>query len=174
IDEYNHYNIVEQGSLDDIKRFNLLKEAIHILVLKGMTDIKLYINGDNRESGIDYKKYLFELIHQKALTGYVNLLGFKSNPYPYLLRCDGFVLSSRKEGFPNVVLEALVLNRPCLVTNCVDFKGIIDDGVNGLIVEKNSASELARGIEVLREKALKGRDMKFENFDYNKWFYNIT
>lgn len=45
-------------------------------------------------------------------------------------------MSSRKEGFPNVVLEALYLKTPVVASNCVDFSRVIESGVNGYIVEK--------------------------------------
>jgi len=71
-------------------------------------------------------------------------LGFQNNPYPYLKHCDVFVLPSRMEGFPNVVLEAMCFNRPIVSTTCVDvIKDIIHQGENGYYCEINNPDALA-------------------------------
>jgi glycosyltransferase involved in cell wall biosynthesis len=53
-----------------------------------------------------------------GLTDAVRLLGFQQNPWPYIKHADVFVLSSRYEGLPNVLLEALALGTPIVATDC--------------------------------------------------------
>ena len=60
------------------------------------------------------------------------------NPYPYFKKANLFVMSSRKEGYPNVVLEALTLGVPVVATDVVDWTGVIKDGKNGYIAKKNN------------------------------------
>lgn len=73
-----------------------------------------------------------------------SFLGFQSNPYPYLKYCDVFVLPSRMEGFPNVVLEAMCFNKPIACTSCVDvLKKIIQFGTNGYYCNIEDAEHLA-------------------------------
>jgi len=163
------FNLVAIGSLGYVKGFDLLIEAVNNLIKNGQTQYRLYIIGDNREKGEDYMSTLKNMIKSYNLEKYVYLLGFKKNPYAYLAEADAFVLSSRKEGFPNVVLEALVLGIPCVVTDCVDFRGIIKDGVNGVVVKKESVEELERGIECMT-KIQTDSSFFIENFDYNNWF----
>ena len=59
----------------------------------------------------------------------IKFLGFQSNPYPYMKNCNVFICSSRAEGFSTVVSEAVVLHKPCLVTQC--------SGMNELFGEHN-------------------------------------
>src|SRR5690606_29229958 len=96
------FNLVAIGSLGYVKGFDLLIEAVNNLIKNGQTQYRLYIIGDNREKGEDYMSTLKNMIKSYNLEKYVYLLGFKKNPYAYLAEADAFVLSSRKEGFPNV------------------------------------------------------------------------
>ena len=57
-------------------------------------------------------------IKQLKLEGSVKLLGFQSNPYSILKQADGIILSSRHEGFPNVLLEANALGIPIFSNQC--------------------------------------------------------
>ncbi len=73
-----------------------------------------------------------------------SFLGFQCNPYPYLKHCDVFILPSRMEGFPNVVLEAMCFNKPVASTTCVDvIREIIHIGANGFYCDINDADALA-------------------------------
>ena len=82
--------------------------------------------------GRNVSEYAQELVAEAE--GLVNFKfwGFQSNPYPFLKHCDVFVLPSRMEGFPNVVLEAQCFNRPIVSTTCVAvIKDVIQEGING-------------------------------------------
>lgn len=98
----------------------------------------LYIVGRNNS---DYAKQIMKKV--KSLND-VTFLGFQNNPYPYLKYCDVFVLPSRMEGFPNVVLEAMCFNRPIASTTCVDvIKDIIFEGENGYYCEIENSDAMA-------------------------------
>ena len=85
-----------------------------------------------------------ELIKEASQLQDFTFIGFKSNPYPYLKYCDVFVLSSRMEGFPNVVLEAMCFNKPIASTICVDvINDIIHNGENGYYCGINNPDTLA-------------------------------
>lgn len=165
----NFYNLVAIGSLSDVKGYDLLIEAMYKLKISGYNNFRLYIIGDNRDSKIDYKEKLQRLISDFQLDG-VFLLGYHKNPYNLLKQSNAFVLSSKKEGFPNVVLEALSLGKPCVVTNCVDLSKFITKN-KGIIIEKNSVDALANGIiEVVK---IEGDISRFSNFNFNVWFKEI-
>ena len=75
----------------------------------------------------------------------VRFLGFRDNPYPYMRFCDVFVLPSRMEGFPNVLLEAMCFNHPVVSTTCVPVvKKLITPGENGYYCDVDDSKQLAR------------------------------
>ena len=165
------FYFVAAGSLYSVKGFDVLIKAFarHIRVFP---KTKLLILGkESTERG--YKKYLEDLIKELRLVDAVILLGHQENPYKYFKFSDVFVLSSLKEGFPNVVLENLALNKPVVVTDCIDFSDIVTNR-NGIIVRKGDVFALTKAMEDIR--AFKDKEIPFHiatNFDYNEWFKSI-
>jgi len=77
----------------------------------------------------------------------VNLGGFVENPYTYMHRAAVFVLSSRIEGFGNVLVEALAAGAPVVATNCPSGPGeILDDGRFGALVPVGDVQAMAAAI----------------------------
>ncbi len=74
---------------------------------------RLIILGDGPE-----RERLEALVHELGLQKPVQLLGFQENSYPFFLRSAVFVLSSRWEGMPTVLIEALALGIPVVSTRC--------------------------------------------------------
>ena len=99
-----------------------------------------------------------------ALSNYITFLGYKENPYPYFKYCDVFVLPSRMEGFPNVVLEAMCFNKPVAATTCVNvIKDIIIFGENGFYCPIEDEKALAD--IMLRSVNLKEISNNYNMFD---------
>lgn len=164
----NYFNIVASGALYSVKGFDLLIEAIAKLKFC-IPRIKLFILGDERyEYG--YKHFLEGLIESYNLEETVSLLGYRENPYPYYKNADLFVLSSRTEGYPNVVLESLFYNTPVVVTDCVNFSDIICNGKNGFIVERNSVISLKKGIEAAYKSVGNFVFKRIENYNFENLF----
>lgn len=92
-------NLIAAGRLVWQKGFDLLIEAIALL---NNPSIHVSILGDG-----PLRDNLVDLAIQRGVIRQVHFLGFQSNPYPWFKRADAFVLSSRFEGMPNVILEAL-------------------------------------------------------------------
>lgn len=65
------------------------------------------------------------------------MLGFMDNPYPYIKSADFFVLSSRYEGFPTVLYEAITLGKPIVATDVSGVREMLNEGELGLIVENS-------------------------------------
>lgn len=164
----NFYNILAVGALYSVKGFDLLIEAMSSLINDNKS-LRLYIIGEERyETG--YKKFLQNKIAEAGLRDSIFLLGGRDNPFPYYKAADLFVMSSRKEGFPNVVLESIALKTPVVATNVVDFSNVIIPGRNGFIVNKNSSKSLEDGIK----KAISYNwDMSddWKNYDYTDLFH---
>lgn len=114
--------------------------------------------------GRDGSDYARKVVNQAQSLKDFTFLGFKNNPYPYLKHCDVFVLPSRMEGFPNVVLEAQCFNRPVVSTTCVAvIKDIIQPGRNGYYCDIGDAEALS----VYMIKAVNLKDIKnvYDLFD---------
>ena len=94
--------VLAVGRLDIQKDYPTLLKALKIVLDK--IKVKLIILG----SGPEYQR-LEQLIQQLELQDSVDLYGFENNPYKFMARVDLFILSSRWEGLPNVLIEALVL-----------------------------------------------------------------
>ncbi|HTU23864.1 MAG TPA: glycosyltransferase, partial [Pirellulales bacterium] len=77
----------------------------------------------------------------------VELPGATDNPYAAMRRASLFVLSSRFEGLPTVLVEALACGCPVVSTNCPSGPAeILDDGRHGTLVEPQNPAALAAGI----------------------------
>ena len=114
------------------------------MVAKKIHDTELYIVGDTTHSNGDVLAQLNRLIAVNSLSGKVFFPGFRENPYPYVKNCNVFVLSSRYEGLPNALIEALFLEKPCAATSCIPIiSRIITEGDNGYLASSENPSELA-------------------------------
>ena len=135
----NSKNLLCVGRLAPQKGFDLIINTMLLLD----KNIKLYIIGNGKE-----KENLVNLIKKLNLEDHVFLLGKKSNPYIYMKNADLFILSSRYEGFPNVLLEAGACG---LYSICNDCPGgvneIIEKNINGNIVDFNNKNLVAKIIE---------------------------
>ena len=136
----DNFNILSIGRLDYIKGFDMAINAAKYLKKDGI-EFKWFILGDGKE-----RKNLKGLIKKLNLEENVFLLGTKSNPYPYIKKCDLFVQSSRYEGKSMVLDEAKILKKIILVTNYQSAKDQIVNGKNGVIVEI-TPEDIYRGIK---------------------------
>ncbi len=77
-----------------------------------------------------------------GLNDYVTFMGFQKNPYPYIACANGIVLSSRYEGFPNVLLEANALGVPIFANRCPGgINEIVIEGITGISCDFTQPSE---------------------------------
>lgn len=167
--DHSRFNLVAAGSLYSMKGFDVLINSMKRVVID-LPKTRLHILGkENTEPG--YSRKLQALVDEHGLRDHVLFHGFKANPYPYFREADLFVLPSRKEGFPNVVLESLLLGTPVVATDCVDFSGVIEPGVNGFVVPVENEEHLAAAI--IKSKGLPGKKFTSQNFDYSSFFMSI-
>jgi glycosyltransferase involved in cell wall biosynthesis len=105
------------------------------------------LDADNRE--------LAAWIGQTGHESRFALLGERSDVPAYLSAMDVFCLSSRTEGFPNVVGEAMAMGLPCVVTDVGDAAMLVTD--TGVVVAKEDADALAAGLSRVIDMTPEGR-----------------
>ena len=86
-------------------------------------------------------------VKSKGLQSRVRFLGFVEDVLPYVKGADIFVLPSFYEGMPNAVMEAMGLGKCCVVTAVNGSVELIEDGLDGILVEPRSSTALFNGLE---------------------------
>jgi glycosyltransferase involved in cell wall biosynthesis len=128
------------GRLSAEKGFDLLIRAVHRL-LQQQLDLALVIAGEGDEG-----PRLQQLIDELGVGDRVRLLGFCADPRSVYEALDLFVLSSLREGLPNVLLEAMATAVPVIATRIAGIPRLLEDGVGGLLIEPGDVDALAQGI----------------------------
>jgi glycosyltransferase involved in cell wall biosynthesis len=83
-----------------------------------------------------------------GITDKVTLHGSKNNPYIYMKEANLVVLSSKYEGFPNVILEANACGKFVIAFECPGVsEEIIENGINGVLIENNNFKSFAEAIQ---------------------------
>ncbi len=103
---------------------------------------RLVILGEGRRRG-----RLEALVAQLGLEGHVHLPGFVANPYPHLARAALFVLTSRCEGMPVALIEALACGTPVVSTDCPSGpRELLQHGRVGPLVPVGDVAALAEAM----------------------------
>ncbi len=157
------------GRLAPEKRIDLIIESARICCEKNNDIIYIICGSGDEENNIK------SLIKTYSLENKVFMLGYIANINEIHSITDLLVLSSDTEGTPRAVLEAMS-NKVCVVsTNVGGLKEIIDNNVNGVLVEKGNYNELSDKIlylidndEIRNKYAINGYKKINENFDIKK------
>lgn len=140
---------VEEMSNKDIE-FSFPKDKINLLAVGKLKHQKGFDNLLTMMSQIDEKyhltilgegpdeKSLKEQSKKLNLENRVSMAGFQSNPYAFMKQADVFLLSSRYEGFPNVVSEANLCGIPTIAFNSPGGTEEIVREDNGLLIENDN------------------------------------
>lgn len=133
--------VVAMGRLTSQKGFDLLLKAFSLINTKFL-DWQLIIIGEGEE-----RKKLEQLTQKLEIEEQVIMPGLVDNPFPILKQCDLFILSSRYEGFGNVIIEAMACGLPVISTDCPSGPGeIITSGDNGILVPNQEIDSLAKAM----------------------------
>ena len=132
--------ILGVGRLARQKDFPALLRAF--AMLRSKRDCRLVILGEGKE-----RDRLTNLAEELDIREDVDLPGYVSNPFAYMSRAAQFVLSSRWEGSPNVLIQALALGLPVVATDCRSGpREILSNGLYGPLVRVGDAEALYRAM----------------------------
>ena len=150
---------VQKDYLTLIKAFKILKDK---KIYK-----QLYIIGDGPS-----KEEIQSMIEKYDLKEQIKLIGRFKNPYVWLKYCDFFVHSSKYEGFGLVLVEAAILNKLVISSNCpVGPTEILEQGKSGILFDVGNAEMLAEKLKkILSDKEV--RKKYIENMDKRKYDFS--
>lgn len=163
----NNNAVIAVGRLNYIKDFSSLIDVMHYAVLNNPT-LKLYLLGDGEE-----KENLTNKITQLNLQDNIIMPGFV-NPEEvkkYMLKSDIFLMTSLRECFPMVILEAYNCGLPTISYDILTGpRELVKDGYNGFIVPNRDCKEMAKKINnLLNDKVLLkelGKNSKKDSSNY--------
>lgn len=156
--------IVLAGRFCAAKNHALMLEALRLL--EGQGDFRLVLLGDGELRG-----ELEAQAKQAGLEGKIDFAGFVPNPAAYFRETDIVALSSRFEGLPTVLIEALAVGAKVVSTDCPSGpREILKGGTFGVLVQPGDPQALADGVlralqwepdrEALRRQALNFTDAR--------------
>ena len=130
------------------------------LVHKKQSNAHLWLIGRYNPEN-EFASSVVTYVKNNGLEDFVHFVGHDDNPYKWMKHCDCFVLPSRNEGLPNVMLEAMYLERPVVASRCLKI-------INDLIIEGENGYSVGVGdIENLASYMLKAVKIKKCHMIYN-------
>ncbi len=176
------------GRLDRLKRQELLIEAAP-KILESFPDTCFLIIGEESRSktGTGYKEKLIQKINQKNLNDKFRIIDFTPEVQSFFALFDVAVLTTPKETFGIVIIEAMAMGIAVIATNAGGVPEIIDDNVSGLLFEPEDVGGLSEKIvSVLANKKIResmGKagikkvhshfDLKKKIAEYERLFYKL-
>lgn len=131
---------VSVGTVFPQKGFDRLLKVHKKLIDEGFKH-RIQIIGD----GYDFEN-IKNLKTELRVNETAEMLGFTDNPYPSIKAADFYILSSRYEGFPTVLFEAITLKKNIIATDVSGVQEMLENGKLGLIVE-NSEQGIYKGMK---------------------------
>lgn len=166
----NSSYICSVGRLDEgQKDFNTLINAYANLKNENKIDEKLILVGD----GPDREK-LESLVKKLNLENEIIFLGKKSNPYVWMKNSKAFILSSKYEGLPTVLIEALILDVPSISSNCLTGPvEIFENGKYGELFNIGKIKELKEKILIILNKIEKTKTKDYIEKKFGSGFETL-
>lgn len=145
VSENPSQTVIAVGRLTFQKGFDLLVDAWALLPAQIRKEWKLLIIGDG-----EARPFLEEKITALGIGNSVELRGATKTVFPYFEMASLYCLSSRFEGLPMVLLEALAFHLPIVAFDCDTGPGeLIEDGLNGILVESGNVNKMAQSLAAL-------------------------
>jgi glycosyltransferase involved in cell wall biosynthesis len=131
--------IAAAGRLAEAKNYPLLIEAVALV--RQRMPVRLAILGQGELEGV-----IRQQIERRGLSDAVALLGFHPNPWKFIARADVFALTSRYEGFGNVLIEAMACGVPVVATASPGTRDIIANGIDGVLADAHTPAAVAEAL----------------------------
>lgn len=142
----NITRFVAVGRVARQKGYDILIDAFKI-VREKLPESELYIIGNKEGSSRELYTELWDKMKSLDLDSKIHFVGYTDNPYRYIKNASAYVLSSRFEGLPNVLIEAQFLKTPSAATKCIPIiSRMIHDGENGFLAESENPESLAEAM----------------------------
>jgi glycosyltransferase involved in cell wall biosynthesis len=156
------------GRLHPVKRVNLLLKAFANL-RKFCPDASLNIIGDG-----DERQKLISLAKDLELGQSVKFLGFKNHEtvLDIMSKADLLVLSSKMEGNPKVLIEAMMLRVPIVATNVPGIRDIIQNGKTGHLVNNDSSDDLAQAMDYVLGNRIYASTIAENAYEFAKNYFS--
>ncbi|MDA7687201.1 glycosyltransferase [Pseudomonadales bacterium] len=139
--EENKFTILFVGRIFDAqKNWRTLLEALGLI--QSNVDWRLLICGDGKE-----KAELVKEVQRKGLDKQVDILGYREDVYSLMASADVLVFPSWYEGMPNVVVEAMALSLPCVISRIPAHEALFGDEAGVSYIDPAMPSMLAKVLE---------------------------
>lgn len=148
------FRLVAVGTLKESKGYVRLLRIIKRLRDDGYS-FHLYILGIG-----PLRERMDEYIHQNHIENYITFLGYQTNPYKFIAKCDLFVCASFREGFSTAATEALIVGTPVCTVEVSGMKEMLGEHNEWGVVTENTEEALYQGIKDLLEHPDKLRHYK--------------
>ncbi|VAW79915.1 Alpha-1,4-N-acetylgalactosamine transferase PglJ [hydrothermal vent metagenome] len=150
------------------KDFPLLVRAF--AELRKRRPVRLVLLGGDESSNeqVQHKIELEELAHELGVAEDLDMPGYKENPFPYFRRASVFALSSRFEGFGNVLVEALFCGCPVVSTDCPSGPAeILKNGEFGRLVPVGDVKAMAEALDTVLDERIDGRVLRARGEEFS-------
>lgn len=164
-------NLIKEDYIVSVTRLDNVQKDLDTLI-KVYYNLKcrekLYIVGEG-----PYRKEIEKKIEELNLQDRIKLLGLKRNPYCWIKNAKVFLLTSKYEGLPTVLIEALLLNKLIVATSCpTGPKDILEYGKYGMLVDVGDVEGISQAVLTLLNEDSRERKKIFLNIDKISNKYN--
>lgn len=121
-------SLLSVGRYSYAKNFDNVPDICRRVLEQGVK-VKWFIIGYGGD-----EQLIRDAIKKNGMEKHVILLGKRTNPYPYIKKCDVYIQPSRFEGKSVTVREAQILGRPVIITDYATAHSQLEDGKDGIIV----------------------------------------